>query len=198
MELSALVGIMFSREHPYFCRSKPLRCLYMQWWQAVLDAVAKGAVPDVADLTHDSRRTSAATAFAAVPGGRFDGHTFLQQAVEAGARACVVEASREALWAPFVGRVPLVVVPDVRMALGDLAAAVHGNPSAALRTVGVTGTDGKTTTSHLIGHVMAARGLKAGYLSSVGFDYGAGFQLNATHMTTLEATSIQSMLAGAV
>ena len=88
----------------------------MQWWQAVPDAVATGPVPDVEDLTHDSRRASPSTAFAAVPGGRHDGHDFLPEAIEAGAPACVVEASREALWAPYHGRVPLVVVPEVRQA----------------------------------------------------------------------------------
>ncbi len=170
----------------------------MQWWQAVPEAVARGEVPDVADLTHDSRLASPATAFAAVSGGRFDGHAFLAQAIEAGTPACVVEASREANWEPFVGRVPLVVVPDVRAALGHLAAAVHGGPSAKLRTVGVTGTDGKTTTSHLIGHVLDVCGLKAGYLSSVGFETGQGFELNATHMTTVESTVIQRKLADAL
>jgi UDP-N-acetylmuramoyl-L-alanyl-D-glutamate--2,6-diaminopimelate ligase len=62
----------------------------------------------------------------------------------------------------------------------------------------VTGTDGKTTTAHLIAHVLDACGLGCGYLSSVGFDCGPGFELNATHMTTLEATSIQALLARAV
>ena len=170
----------------------------MQWWQAEPDAIAMGAVPDVDDLTHDSRMAAPTTAFAAVPGRRFDGHAFLQQALDAGAPACVVQASRQEMWTAFAGRVPLVVVADVRHALGYLAAAVHGNPSATLRTVGVTGTDGKTTTAHLIGHVLENCGLKAGYLSSAGFHAGAGFELNATHMTTVEATTIQSMLAKAL
>jgi UDP-N-acetylmuramoyl-L-alanyl-D-glutamate--2,6-diaminopimelate ligase len=92
----------------------------------------------------------------------------------------------------------LVVLPDVRQALGYLAAAVHDNPSASLRTIGVTGTDGKTTTAHLTAHVLDACGLKAGYLSSVGFDTGTGFEINATHMTTIESTDIQAMLAQAL
>lgn len=170
----------------------------MQWWQSVPEAVTRGEVPEVADLTHDSRRVSPSTAFAAVPGRQHDGHDFLSQAIEAGAPACVVEAGREDAWAPFAGRVPFVIVPDVRQALGHLAAAVHGNPSARLRTIGVTGTDGKTTTSHLIAHVLDVCGLEAGYLSSVGFDTGEGFELNATHMTTVESTVIQSMLARAL
>src|SRR5690606_17221001 len=113
------------------------------------------------------------------------------------APACVVEASRREAWAQYEGRVPLVVVPDVRSALGHLAAAVHGNPSARLRTVGVTGTDGKTTTTHLTAHVLIACGLKAGCLSSTGFETGTGLELNATHMTTVESTVIQAMLARA-
>lgn len=170
----------------------------MEWWQAVPDALAFGEIPDVEDLTHDSRQASPATAFAAVPGRRYDGHDFIEAAVNGGATACVVESGSEAKWASFKGRVPLLVVPDVRHALGHLAAAVHGYPSAGLRTIGVTGTDGKTTTSHLLGHVLDACGLMAGYLTSVGFDTGDGFRLNATHMTTVESTTIQSMLAGAV
>jgi UDP-N-acetylmuramoyl-L-alanyl-D-glutamate--2,6-diaminopimelate ligase len=86
----------------------------------------------------------------------------------------------------------------VRRALGQLAAAVHGDPAETLRIVGVTGTDGKTTTTHLIAHVLDACGLKAGYLSSVGFETGSGLTLNATHMTTVEATTVQSLLATAL
>jgi UDP-N-acetylmuramoyl-L-alanyl-D-glutamate--2,6-diaminopimelate ligase len=170
----------------------------MEWWQAVPEALAIGVIPHVEHLTHDSRQASPDIAFAAIPGRRFDGHDFLHQAVDAGAPACVVEASRKDAWAGISGRVPLIVVPDVRRALGHLAAAVHGNPSARLRTIGVTGTDGKTTTCHLIGHVLQACGLKAGYLSSVGFEAGDGFELNATHMTTVEATTVQAMLARAM
>lgn len=169
----------------------------MQWWQAVEAAHSTGEVPEVSDLTHSSRQAGPETAFAAVPGKTFDGHRFLEDAIAAGAPVCIVEASREALWAPFVGRVPLVVVPDVRAALGPLAAAVHGNPSAALRTVAVTGTDGKTTSTHLIAHVLDTCGLRCGYLSSVAFQTGDSFELNALHMTTLEATALQSLLGRA-
>ena len=169
----------------------------MAWWQ-LPDARTIGEIPEISHLTHDSRLVQLGCGFAALPGRVTDGHVFLDRAIEAGATACVVQADREALWNAYRDRVPLVVVPDVREALGPLAAAVHHAPSSRLRIVGVTGTDGKTTSTHLIAHVMEQCGLSCGYLSSVGFDRGAGFELNAFHMTTLEATAIQSMLAEAL
>lgn len=170
----------------------------MDWWRRIDSARTLGEVPAVAGVTHDSRAVKPGFAFAALPGRHADGHDYLEAALAAGATAAVVQADREPKWRWLASRLPLVVVPDVRAALGDLAAAVYGDPTKTLRLIGITGTDGKTTSAHLIAHVLEACGLECGYLSSVGFDYGAGFQLNATHMTTLEATSIQSMLAGAV
>ena len=170
----------------------------MEWWRAAAAARAIGEPPAVADLTHDSRLVAPGTAFAAVPGFRHDGHDYLAAAAAAGAPALVVQADSEAKWGPFAGRVPLVIVEDVRAVLGPLAAAVHGWPAQKLRLVGVTGTDGKTTTTHLVGHVLDACGLACGYLSSVGFETGAGFELNASHMTTLEGTLVQKRLAEAV
>jgi UDP-N-acetylmuramoyl-L-alanyl-D-glutamate--2,6-diaminopimelate ligase len=170
----------------------------MTWWQSVEDSRAIGELPSVSDLTHDSRLVTPGSAFAAVPGRQADGHQYLDAAVHAGAIACVVQEDHADVWSAFIGRAPLLVVPDVRQALGKIAAAVHGEPSKQLRMVGVTGTDGKTTSTHLIAHVLSACGLRAGYLSSVGFEAGSGLELNASHMTTLEATLVQSMLARAV
>ena len=169
----------------------------MEWWR-LPDSRAIGEIPDIPNLTQDSRLVQPGWGFAAIPGRESDGHAFIPRAVEAGAGAYVVQEDREAVWAPYEGRVPMVVVQDVREALGHLSAAVHRAPSSRLRTIGVTGTDGKTTSTHLIAHVLDQCGLGCGYLSSVGFDHGAGFELNAFHMTTLEATAIQSMLADAV
>src|SRR5512146_1154224 len=170
----------------------------MHWWQGTQDARAIGVIPEIDELTLASGEVRPGYGFAAVPGSKTDGHRFIEAAIAAGASACVVQADRESLWSGYTGRVPLLVVPDVRVALGPLAAAVHDHPSAKLRMVGVTGTDGKTTSTHLIAHVLDVCGLDAGYLSSVGFETGAGFELNPWHMTTLEATTVQSLLARAV
>jgi UDP-N-acetylmuramoyl-L-alanyl-D-glutamate--2,6-diaminopimelate ligase len=170
----------------------------MHWWQAIDGAQTLGTLPAVTDLTHDSRQVRPGGAFVAVPGARLDGHDYLAKALAAGAAVLVVQADHRQAWASLQGRAPLLVVPDSRAALGPLAAAVYDDPSASLRLVGVTGTDGKTTTTHLTAHVLAGCGLRSGYLSSVGFEVGAGFELNASHMTTLEAPLLQSSLAKAL
>src|SRR5437588_242575 len=81
---------------------------------------------------------------------RGEGHGFIGAGLRAGATAIVVQADRQAKWSGFRDKAPLIVVPNTRAVLGVLAASVYGKPSARLMTIGVTGTDGKTTTSHLI------------------------------------------------
>ena len=170
----------------------------MEWWLGVAKPLGATGIPPVETITVDSRQVRPGTAFIAVPGGHSDGHDYLDAAHEAGAAALVVQADHESKWAHLRDRAALLVVEDARAAVGPLAAAVHGHPSARLVLVGVTGTDGKTTTSHLAAHVLSACGIDCGYLTSVGFDTGTGFEANESHMTTLEATSIQSRLADAV
>jgi UDP-N-acetylmuramyl-tripeptide synthetase len=157
-----------------------------------------GALPPLDGITHDSRQAHAGVAFIAVPGAATDGHDFIGAAIAAGAPLAVVQADREALWSKHQGRAALLVVDDTRRAMGPLAAEVYGRPSSRLRLIGVTGTDGKSTTAHLVGHLLSVCGLRCGYLTSVGFDTGAGFEANEMHMTTLEATQVQERLAAAV
>jgi len=90
----------------------------MEWWRRADSARCVGAVPEVAGITHDSRAVRRGDAFAALPGRQHDGHDYLEAALTAGAAAAVVQADREAKWAPLAGRLPLLVVPDVRAALG--------------------------------------------------------------------------------
>ena len=169
----------------------------MEWWEEIAGGKSFGKIPPVSGITLDSRLVEPGWAFVAVPGLAADGHDFLDEAADAGAAALVVEEGSTGQWTGLIGRLPILVVADTRAAVGPLAAAVHDHPSAALCLVGITGTDGKTTTTHLAAHVLQTCGIESGYLSSVGFETGSGLVANISHMTTLEAPVIQSFLAQA-
>jgi UDP-N-acetylmuramoyl-L-alanyl-D-glutamate--2,6-diaminopimelate ligase len=132
---------------------------------------------EIVDLTVDSRHVRPGWLFCCVRGERADGHDFAAEAVASGASALLVE--REL---PIV--VPQILTADSRSATGWVAAAVHGHPSDSLSMVGVTGTNGKTTTSHLIGSVLRAAGRSVEVLGT----------LSGVH-TTPEAPELQRQLA---
>jgi UDP-N-acetylmuramoyl-L-alanyl-D-glutamate--2,6-diaminopimelate ligase len=111
-------------------------------------------------LAYDSRKVGPGTLFFCVPGEKVDGHEFGPAAVEAGAVALVVERELEL-------DVAQVVVPDARAAMAPLASAFYGDPSGELRVVGVTGTNGKTTTAFLIREILEAAGIQTGLLGTV-------------------------------
>jgi UDP-N-acetylmuramoyl-L-alanyl-D-glutamate--2,6-diaminopimelate ligase len=144
-------------------------------------AVVQGdASVEVADVTHDSRAVRAGTLFCCVPGGTVDGHRFAAEAVRDGAVALLVQR-------PLDLPVPQVVVPDARWAMGHLAAAFWGHPSRSLMLVGVTGTNGKTTTTSLIAAVLEAGGMPTGVIGT----------LTGKH-TTPESPELQARLAAFV
>ena len=117
----------------------------------------------VAGLTYDSRNVHAGDCFFAVRGTQCDGHAFIPAAVAAGASAVVCE---ELPAEPAEG-IAYVVVDDTHAAMADMAAAFYGDPSRSLRLVGVTGTNGKTTTATLLYDMVRALGHKAGLISTV-------------------------------
>jgi UDP-N-acetylmuramoyl-L-alanyl-D-glutamate--2,6-diaminopimelate ligase len=143
----------------------------------------------VTGLTDDSRAVRPGSLFVAVKGGKADGHGFLRQAVAAGASALVVQDRVEAA----ALSVPLVRVNDSRQALGLLASRFHGEPSARLRMIGVTGTNGKTTITYLCKSVLEAAGRKVGVIGTVAYLIGAD-RLPASH-TTPGAVELQELLA---
>lgn len=137
---------------------------------ALLDAIdireLRDALPPdtvISAVTADSRAVGAGSLFVAVRGVAVDGHKFIPKAIEAGASVIVAEELPDALPQGVLG----VCVADSRDALGRLASRFFGDPSEALTLVGVTGTNGKTTTATLLYEMARMRGLKAGLISTV-------------------------------
>lgn len=151
--------------------------------------VASGSLDtQITGLTYDSRKAGRGVAFVALRGKSSDGHTFIPQAIEAGAAAIISEQAP-----PDDVKIPWVHVKYSRIALAQAAAALNGMPGNKLGIAAVTGTNGKTTTAFLMHHLLNAGQKRAGLLSTVIYDIG-GQQLPATH-TTPESLEIQGLLA---
>jgi UDP-N-acetylmuramoyl-L-alanyl-D-glutamate--2,6-diaminopimelate ligase len=149
------------------------------------------AVP-VQGIAFDSRKVRPGNLFVAVPGAHVDGHEFAAEAAAAGAPAALVEHV-------VVGvDIPQVVVRDSRRALAAAAAWWYGDPSRELGVVGITGTDGKTTTSFLAVAALEAAGISAGLTGTVDTKIGSTRQPNDVHATTPEAPTLQAMLRAMV
>jgi UDP-N-acetylmuramoyl-L-alanyl-D-glutamate--2,6-diaminopimelate ligase len=147
---------------------------------AALDAQCTG-------VTHDSRSVGPGMVFVALRGLKNDGAAFAPQAIAAGAAAVVAEHQ------PAVpAGVPWVVVGDARLALALLAAEFFGHPSRTMQVVGITGTNGKTTTSFLVAAIFEAAGIRCGVMGTVTYRLGAR-AFDATR-TTPEAPAVQAYL----
>ena len=155
------------------------------------------ADPEVAAVTYDSRRVEPGSLFVAVPGLQVDGHSYLAEAVARGAVAAVVQGDRMPDWASFADlhQLPVIAVKDGRKALSDLASAFQGYPARKLRVIGVTGTDGKTTTCHLIARILEQAGFRTGLVTTVDIRLGAEGRPNLSHFTTPEAPELQALLS---
>jgi UDP-N-acetylmuramoyl-L-alanyl-D-glutamate--2,6-diaminopimelate ligase len=136
------------------------------------------------DITHDSRQAGPGVLFACRPGQRVDGHDFAPQAVAAGSPALLVERLCDLA-------VPQIAVHSVTDALGLAAAAIHGHPSRALTLIGVTGTNGKTTTAYLLESVLRAAGHVTGLIGTVQ-TFVAGLATVGAR-TTPESTELQRL-----
>lgn len=149
--------------------------------------------PELTAITDDSRQVQPGALFVAVPGLAVDGHRFIPQAVAAGAGAVVGERplAETGLPAGF----PYVRVTEARETLGWLHAAWHGFPARRLTLIGVTGTDGKTTTTNLIYAILKAAGYNAGLISTVNAQIGDRSYDTGLHTTTPPAPEVQHYLA---
>jgi len=149
---------------------------------------AGAAELDVRAIAYDSRKAAPGSLFVAIEGFHRDGHDFVADAVKQGAVAVVAQRRVRA-------QVPVAIVADSRAALADLAAEVFEHPTRKLKLVAVTGTDGKTTTVHLVSDVLEAGGERTGYATTVDFKVADHVWANDTRQSTQEAVEIQEFFA---
>lgn len=148
--------------------------------------VGDGEVP-VSGITYDSRDVKPGDLFAALPGSDFDGHRYIAGAVARGAVAILAERETN------VG-VPQIIVADSRAALAPVSVEFYGDPGRGMSLVGLTGTDGKTTTSFLVRDILRAAGRQTGVIGTVGIEIGDGTGHQLAHQTTPESNLVQRYL----
>jgi UDP-N-acetylmuramoyl-L-alanyl-D-glutamate--2,6-diaminopimelate ligase len=158
--------------------------------EALPERVVEGKLPEtVTGLAYDSRKVAPGHLFVAVPGLKQDGRRFIPEALGRGATVVVAEGE-DPLSGSDVGR---LLVPSSREALARLAAAYFGHPSTRLTVVGITGTNGKTTTSYLVDALFRTMGMTTGLVGTI--QYRVGGETLAAGQTTPEAPELQALLA---
>lgn len=150
------------------------------------------ANPRITGFTADSRRVQPGWIFVAYAGVTVDGHRFIADALARGAAVIIAEKDPPA---PVPLSVPLIFVPDGRAALAHISAAWYHHPSKKMTVIGVTGTDGKTSTSNLIFHLLRRCGKRVGMISTVNAVIGDTVLETGLHTTTPDAPDIQRYLA---
>src|SRR6516225_11280941 len=142
---------------------------------------------EIGGISYDSRRVGPGDLFVAMRGERFDGHLFIEEAVEKGAAAVVGER------VGLSHRATTVVVQDSREALAQLASFFYGEPAKKLTMIGVTGTNGKTTTTFLIKHILERANRPTGLIGTV--QYEIGRRILPAYRTTPESPDLQELLS---
>jgi UDP-N-acetylmuramoyl-L-alanyl-D-glutamate--2,6-diaminopimelate ligase len=149
---------------------------------------------EIRELRYDSRKVGPGDLFVAIRGTEVDGHRFVPDALARGARVVVVEDDAAVPDALCLHEgAAKIVVPDARKALATMAATFTGHPGRRLTLVGVTGTNGKTTTTHLIKSVLEAHGNRVGLIGTTGTIIGPE-KIPSTH-TTPESLELNRLLA---
>ena len=141
----------------------------------------------VTGIVYDSRLVRPGDLFAALRGADFDGHQFVRDAEERGAAALLVES-------PASTTLPQIQTEDSRAALAAVAAEHYDHPSFQLGVIGITGTDGKTTTAFLVDHILRSVGAKTGMVGTVAIRIGDHEELHPSRQTTPESSDIQQYL----
>lgn len=151
---------------------------------------------EIGKLQYDSRKVQRSDCFIALKGGKYDGHTFIQNAINQGAKVVVLQHDEVLPDSLCMHRgVIKVVVPDTRKALAVMSSNYYGHPSEKMKFIGVTGTNGKTTTSHLVKAILEATGEKVGLVGTIEYKIGERI-LPATHTTpeSLELNELFGMM----
>ncbi|MCW3051848.1 MAG: UDP-N-acetylmuramoylalanyl-D-glutamate--2,6-diaminopimelate ligase, partial [Chthonomonadales bacterium] len=157
-------------------------------------AIVGGSNPVVTGLTHDSRKVQPGDLYICKRGAHFDGHKFAAQALESGAVAVVVNRGGLAeAGVTLPANACVVEVADTARALPMLACTFYGDPSRAMMIVGVTGTNGKTTTTRMVAAILRAAGRRVGTIGTLGSELD-GVPIPSDH-TTPEADELQMLLA---
>jgi UDP-N-acetylmuramoyl-L-alanyl-D-glutamate--2,6-diaminopimelate ligase len=154
--------------------------------EALLDT-ARWRQREIRSVQCDSRRVGPGDIFVAIPGTAADGHDYIPRALRRGAEAVVAERLVE------TDDRPLIVVTDSRRALSFLCDAIHNSPARAMKVIGVTGTNGKTTTSFLLRSIIHAAGSDAGMIGTIGWSSDGAFR--PTSHTTPDPPDLHRMLA---
>ncbi len=141
---------------------------------------------EIADISSDSRLIKGGELFVAIRGERADGHNFLQEAISRGARALLVEDPPSGIGVPWVR------VGDTRVALGEVASRFYGRPSLGLKVVGITGTNGKTTSCYILESILKAYGAKVGVIGTVSYRWMD--QQREAQNTTPSSLELQRLL----
>jgi UDP-N-acetylmuramoyl-L-alanyl-D-glutamate--2,6-diaminopimelate ligase len=163
------------------------------WRDGLPEGVDRASLPAIREVRFDSRQVGAGDLFVCARGERTDGHEFAPQAVQAGAVALVAQADRVEELAGL--GVPVIGVDDPRATLAAVAAAHEGYPGRRLTVVGITGTDGKSTTAFMTHAALRGCGQKTGLLTTIESRIDDRVIPNPTRLTSQEAPHIQKMLA---
>ena len=127
---------------------------------------------EITAIVHDSRAARPGALFVALRGSREDGTSFVPDAIARGASAVALDSDHAASVLPLPPGITALVVGDEVRALSRLAAAFYGQPSLGMPVVGITGTNGKTTTTHLVAAILDAAGIAAGRIGTLGAHFG--------------------------
>jgi UDP-N-acetylmuramoyl-L-alanyl-D-glutamate--2,6-diaminopimelate ligase len=149
---------------------------------------------EITSLAYDSRKVTPGALFIAVPGSHTDGRAYLAEAAQRGALVALGPTLEGILPTGQPTPLPYIVVRDVLGALADLACAFYEYPAQRLCTIGVTGTDGKTTTANLIHTILRAAGTRAGLMTTANFKLDGQEWENTSRQSTLEALEVQQLL----